>query len=168
MPKNGVNTCPQFRSNISFCSENCSNHDCLSDPIFEQCSNYSSYFVRAVHQFPIMPLRANTINISLQPFHLLLRRHPSLVLSPPSLSLQEHIYSAVLKIQAVRLHWNRGSFFSRHQGFTLPQQMASLSEISQVRYFSISLFIVFPPSLFLRFILSLFSFRILGTTLSSQ
>ena len=83
MPKNGVNTCPQFRSNISFCSEICSNHDCLSDPIFEQCSNYSSYFVRAVHQFPIMPLRANTINISLQPFHLLLRRHPSLVLFPP-------------------------------------------------------------------------------------
>ena len=87
---------------------------------------------------------------------------------PLSLSLQKHICSAVLKIQAVRLHWNRGSFFSRHQGFTLPQQMASLSEISQVRYFSISLFIVFPPSLFLRFIFSLFSFRILGTTLSSR
>ena len=83
---------PQFRSNISFCFEIRSNHDCLSElmpqtvfkPAFISRASGASNSHRALpgkHYKYLIPL-----------FHLLLRRHPFYSIFLLSLSSRTHLF----------------------------------------------------------------------------
>ena len=113
---------PQFRSNISFCFEIRSNHDCLSElmpqtvfkPAFISRASGASNSHRALpckHYKYLIPL-----------FHLLLRRHPfnSIFLLSLSLSLLKN--SSVpppSRFQVKYPLWSQESHLFRRQGLVL-------------------------------------------------
>ena len=119
--KNGVNTCPQFRSKVSFCSKILSSHDYFpSNGHFKQCFTQFLVLRMGSALTPALLSGAYSINIA---------AHSSFLLHRPPFATQLSLSS---RTHLLRRSQDPERTLSKHQDRSKASSMASILDIPHV------------------------------------